>query len=362
MVQLTVNIFAFRLSNFKSNGNYKDMNRIKTITLSLLLLGIALLSKPAVAQDKEEGFVYSVALDTNMIVIGDQIKLQLSVDQPKGISVGFPVFTDSITKNIEIVRQWPLDTTKKKDGSLKISKKFLITSFDGGVHKIPPFEFKLNGENINNILRTDTLQLGVRSFEIDTTKANFDIAMPIHTPVSFAEAAPWAFGGLLILALLFAGFFFYRRYKRNQPLFKAEVPAEPAHVIALRKLEEIETQKLWQTGHVKRYHSDLTDTVRNYLDERFDLATLESTTDETMDAIKEDMMPKDLIADLKVILERADLAKFAKFQPLPDENQLSLKYAYRIIEKTLIKETVKEETEEKKKIEPTNGQQVDKTM
>jgi len=344
------------------------MIRLQTIkrqfSKGLLLLGFALLFNPAMAQDKkEDGLVYSVALDTNVIVIGDQIKLQLSVDQPKGIRVDFPVFTDSITKNIEIVRQWPLDTTEKKDGSLKINKKFLITSFDGGVHKMPPFEFKLQGENFNNLLRTDTLQLGVRSFEIDTTKANFDIAMPIHTPVNFAEAAPWAIGGLLILALLFAGYYFYRRYKRNQPLFKAEVPAEPAHVIALRKLDEIETQKLWQTGHIKRYHSDLTDTVRNYLDERFNLATLESTTDETLELINEDIMHKDLIADLKVILERADLAKFAKFQPLPDENELSLKYAYRIIEKTVVEETEKEvPEEEQEQIELSKGEEIDKTV
>ncbi|RXQ95673.1 hypothetical protein EO244_07370 [Ancylomarina salipaludis] len=336
----------------------------KQFRKSLLLGVFALLIYPVMAQDHNDSFTYSVALDTNVIAIGDQIHLKLSVDQPKGIHIGFPVFTDSITKNIEIIRQWPLDTTKKKDGSLKISKKYLITSFDGGVHKIPPFEFKLNGENINNIIRTDTLQLGVRSFEIDTTKANFDIAMPIQTPVSFAEIAPWTGGGLLLIAILFAAYYFYRRYKRNQPLFKAEVPAEPAHVIALRKLEEIDNQKLWQKGHVKQYHSDLTDAVRTYLDERFNLATLESTTEETMEAVTEAIMPKDLIADLRVILERADLAKFAKFQPLPDENQLSLKYAYRIVEKTLIKETVKEETEKDKEAEPielTKGEAIDKT-
>ena len=326
------------------------MIRLQTIRKQfikgLLLLSFALLLNPAMAQDNEDGYRLSVALDTNVIAIGDQINLQISVDQPKGIKIHFPVFTDSITENIEIIRQWPLDTTKKKDGTLKVNKKYLITSFDGGVHKIPPFEFNLNGENINNIIRTDTLQLGVRSFEIDTTKANFDIAMPIHTPVSFAEVAPWAGGGLLLIIILLAAYYFYRRYKRNQPLFKAEVPAEPAHVTALRKLEEIDSQKLWQSGHIKRYHSDLTDTVRSYPDERFGLATLESTTDETMDAISEEMMHKDLISDLKVILERADLAKFAKFQPLPDENQLSLKYAYRIVEQTLIKESVIEEPEE----------------
>ncbi len=318
----------------------------KQFQISLLLLSFTLLLNPAMAQNNDDGLTVNVALDTNVIAIGDQINLKLSIDQPKDVTVIFPVFTDSITKNIEIIRQWPIDTTKNKDGSFKVNKRYLITSFDGGVHKIPPFVFKLNGANINNIIRTDTLQLGVRSFEIDTTKANFDISMPIHTPVSFAEIAPWAGGGLLLIVILFAAYYFYRRYKRNQPFFKAEVPAEPAHVIALRKLEEIDEQKLWQTGKIKQYHSDLTDAVRNYLDERFDLATIESTTDETMDAISEDIMHKDLIADLKAILERADLAKFAKFQPLPDENQLSLKYAYRIVEKTIIKEVVVEEPEE----------------
>ncbi len=318
----------------------------KQFKSSLLLLSFALLFNPAMAQNDDNNLTVNVALDTNVIAIGDQINLKLSIDQPKGILVDFPVFSDTITKNIEVIKQWPLDTVKNENGKLSVSKNILITSFDGGVHKIPPFVFKLSGENINNIIRTDTMELGVRSFEIDTTKANFDIAMPIHTPVSFAEVAPWAGGGVLLVIILFAVYYFYRRYKNNQPLFKAEVPVEAAHVIALRELEKIDGRKLWQTGQIKQYHSDLTDTVRNYLDERFGLATIESTTDETMDAISEDMMDKDLISDLKTILERADLAKFAKFQPLPDENQLSLKYAYRIVEKTLIKETVKEETEE----------------
>ncbi len=318
----------------------------KQVQKCLLLLSFALLLNPAMAQNNDNGLTINVALDTNVITIGDQIHLNLSIDQPEGIAIDFPTFNNNITENIEIIRQWPLDTSLNKNGNIKLNKRYLITSFDGGIHKIPPFAFTLNGENINKIIRTDTLMLGVNSFEIDTTKSNFDIAMPIHTPISFAEIVPWAMGVLLFILILLTAYYFYRRYKRNQPLFKAKIPEEPAHVIALRKLDEIDNQKLWQAGKVKQYHSDLTDAIRNYLDNRFNLNTLESTTDETMHLISEDIMPKDAITDLRIILERADLVKFAKAQPLPDENQMSLKYAYRIVEKTLVKKTEIEDVDE----------------
>ncbi len=315
----------------------------KPIFVLLLVLGAIFSSLSSHAQNEDKGISYSARLDTNIITIGDQLNLLLSVEQPKDFRIEFPVFKDSIGSGVEIIQQTAQDTIVLENGKIKVNKNFLITSFEDGVRKMSPFEFKIHKDKLMDIIRTDTLFLGVKTFEIDTSKAHFDIVMPIHTPIAFAEIAPWLFGGLLLLVLVALLFLYLRKRKNNQPLFVKVKPTEPAHVIALRKLDEIKQQKLWETGKVKEFHSELTDTVRSYLDERFNLSTVESTTDEILAAIKSVDKESEWHAKLKEILERADLAKFAKFTPFQDENEMSLKYAYKIIETTLVEELPEEE-------------------
>ncbi|RUT80149.1 hypothetical protein [Ancylomarina longa] len=317
----------------------------KTIITAVFIFGIIILPTELSAQNPNPEIKYSVRLDTNIIVIGDQINLNLSVEQPKDLKIAFPAFADSIMSGVEIITQSPQDTTKLDNGNVKVHKNFVITSFDGGIYKMKPFEFQIHEENFSKSILTDTLVLGVKTMAIDTTKANFDIVMPIQTPISFAEVVPWLLGGIVFIALIILLIWYLRFRKKNQPLFATSKPIEPAHVIALRKLDEIKQDKLWQTGKIKLYYSELTDTLRIYLDERFDLSTQESTTDEIMQAVDNVEVNNEWHTNLKEILERADLAKFAKFQPLPDENERSLKFAYKIVEDTIIAEKKKEESE-----------------
>ena len=329
----------------------------KALVAFAIVLGATFSSFSSFAQEEEKGINYSAQLDTNVIVIGDQINLLLSIEQPKSLRVEFPVFMDSIGSGVEIIKQSPHDTIPLENGNIKVNKNFLITSFNDGVHKMNPFEFKIHDENLMNIIRTDTMLLGVKTFDIDTSKANFDIVMPIHTPIAFAEIAPWIFGGLIVAALIVLLILYLRKRKKNQPLFVKAKPAEPAHIIALRKLDEIKKQKLWETGKVKQFHSDLTDTIRYYLDERFQLSTQESTTDEILKAVNAVEVNSDWHAKLKDILERADLAKFAKFTPLQDENELSLKFAYKIIETTIVEEAPAKEEKESIAVEETKKEE-----
>jgi hypothetical protein len=321
-------------------------------TLSILLATAGLLFTSSVnAQNNNVN--YGVQLDTNVIAIGDQINLKLSIEQPKGMKIGFPIFSDSIVKGVEIVKQFPQDTSKLEDGRIKINKNFLITSFDGGVYKLKPFQFTLHGENnFKRSILTDTLLLGVQTMQIDTTKGNFDIVMPIHTPVSIGEVVPWALGGLLCIGILVFLIWYFKYRKNDEPLFaRAPKPKEPAHIVALRKLDEIKKAKQWQTGHVKMFYTELTDTLRTYLDDRYQLSTQESITDEIINAVKNLDVNQEWHIQLREILERADLAKFAKYQPLPDENERSLKYAYQLIESTILIE--KEEEEQQKEDKET---------
>ncbi|MFA8434254.1 MAG: hypothetical protein ACEPOZ_07035 [Marinifilaceae bacterium] len=303
----------------------------------------------ATAQN-QQGISYSVELDTNIITIGDQINMAIKIKQPQGLKVEFPPFQDSLVSGVEILKQTGPDTIPAENGMVEVKKDLLITSFDGGVYKIPPMEFSIHYPNYMNILRTDTLALGVRTFEIDTTKANFDIMMPYDAPVSLMEVAPYGLGGLLLLALIAFAIYYIRKRKQNQPLFqKPEKPKEPAHVVALRKLDELKSTKLWQSGKVKEYHTQLTDALRIYLEERFRIATLEATSDEILSSTRNlNEFDRELQGKLEDILFRADLVKFAKLSPLPDENDRSLVNAYELVNQTIVQVVAEEEKTETK--------------
>jgi hypothetical protein len=85
-------------------------------------------------------------------------------------------------------------------------------------------------------------------------------------------------------------------------------------------LSELESKQLWQQQQVKEYYIELTDIVRNYIEDRFKTPAMELTTDELLQKAK---VHRDLIPYyglLSIILQTADLAKFAKAQPLPQEH------------------------------------------
>ncbi|MBK7480262.1 MAG: hypothetical protein IPI69_11465 [Bacteroidales bacterium] len=96
---------------------------------------------------------------------------------------------------------------------------------------------------------------------------------------------------------------------------------EPAHVIAFRELELLRDEQLWQKGETKRYYTRLTEIIRQYLENRYGVNSLELTTSETLEALlKTGFKKNELYKRLRSVLNQADLVKFAKYKPDPVEN------------------------------------------
>lgn len=125
------------------------------------------------------------------------------------------------------------------------------------------------------------------------------------------------------LAIIFGLiYWWYTKYYKNREERKITVAAPdvyvPSHRIALKKLSDLKGKKLWQQGDIKTYQSELTYIIREYLEGRYDMSALESTTDEIVKNLTEELNSDDDVISLKRILQVADLVKFAKAKP--DEN------------------------------------------
>ena len=278
------------------------------------------------------------SIDSTHILIGDQLKLLLEIEKPKGLNIQFPQVPDTFSSKIEVVRRSKIDTIKLGDKNReRLTQSLFITSFDSGMHQIPPFYFKLKDGKMLDSAATRVLAFQVHGMKIDTAKGPVDIKVPYSAPVTLKEVTPYILGIILILAMLFFIFYYIRWKKKNVPLFrKTEKPAEPAHIIALRELDRIKAQKLWQQERIKQYYSEVADTIRTYIQNRFEVPAMEQTSTETIGIFKQtrDLVDENSLDQLQHILSLADLVKFAKYTPLPDDNNLTLMNAYFFVNQT----------------------------
>jgi len=277
-------------------------------------------------------------LDSANILIGDQVKFFLEVDHPKNIEVGFPNVPDTIKQKIEVLNRSSVDTFELKDESYqKQIQSFLITCFDSGSYRIPPYWFRINFGGRTDSIPSNGVTLNVHTMPVDTTRGPTDIKMPYGAPLTLKEVTPYILGIMLLGAIIFFIVYSIKRKKANKPIFSIpEKPKEPAHIIALRELDRIKNEKLWQQGKIKEFYSEVTETLRKYIEDRFEIPAMEKTSDETLEnfRFRRDLIDEKSFDNLSQLLKLADLVKFAKYEPLPDDNSLTLVNAYFFVNKT----------------------------
>lgn len=304
-----------------------------------LLAACAFLSIPgAMAQ----GIRPNATLDTANILIGQQAHLRLSVDyrvdQGGSPTITWPAILDTLTSELPVLHDSHVDTLlpdRSTDPYLFRQERTLtITSWDSGYWAIPPFHFLVNGDTVS----TDPLLLTVNTVAVDTTQA-FRPIKGIYT-VRFnlldwlRENWTWITAGWFVL-LLILGFIVF--YKRRRSVLKEAAPAPPpvpAHVLALRALEELRAKKLCEQGLVKEHCAGLADILRAYIETRYDVPALERTTDELIAALRPTSLDQEKRSELEHLLQLADLAKFAKWRPSLPETDKMLANAFLFVQHT----------------------------
>src|SRR3954466_1400067 len=133
---------------------------------------------------------------------------------------------------------------------------------------------------------------------------------PIKPPVEIFD--PWAAlawtGGILILAAALASLFIWLR-KRQQTIRSIPVPP---HVRARDRLNAA----LAMIHDPRPFCTEVSDAIRRYLEERFNLRAPERTTEEFLrDLQRAHELSQEQKLWLAEFLERCDLVKFARFEP-----------------------------------------------
>ncbi len=153
-----------------------------------------------------------------------------------------------------------------------------------------------------------------------------DIKPPVAIPSGW-EWLWWMLGAMALAALLVWA---WRRWKKRRSEVPV-VPPIPPHVIAKQKLQEA----LALIGQPRDFCILVSDTVRWYLEERFNFRAPERTTEEFLYELQAtELLTPDQKTSLGEFLQRCDLVKFARYEPAEPELRELHGSAMRLIEET----------------------------
>lgn len=297
---------------------------ILTICFCFLGASAVLAQKPTV----------KASLDSTQMIIGEQCMLRFEIKQAKSDRVIFPNFQDSIVSGLIIAGESSIDTVELSDNSIQINAAIPVTSFDSAKYQIPAFKFLCGNDSIFS----NALSLDVYTYQIaDTTNVEIKDIKGVYEPKT-----DWTYiltvAGIvfLILLLIAAVIYIIIKKRKNKGLpTKPEIKI-PAHELALKALNEVKAEKIWKNGKEKEYYTQITDILRQYIENRFEIPAIEMTTDDILDILN-DLKPeyKESIKELSEVLKLSDLVKFAKWIPTLNDHENTLNHAFNFVNSSM---------------------------
>ena len=317
------------------------MKLIRFVSLTVLAFFACLMSNA-------QNVTVENKLDSVAIFIGQRMGITLEVTADKGKNIELPKYDSlqQIIPGVEYLSATRPDTQYINDGKrMVIKKKYFITSFDSALYYLPAMEVKVDGKTF----KAKHLALKVVTLDVDTLHPekvcpNKPVMTPPFLWSEWRQAASLSFIVVIIGIILI---YVIIRLKDNKPIirrikFKQHIAP---HKMAMKKIDQIKEEKIWQKEDSKEYYTQLTDALRQYIKERYEFNATEMTTYEIIQNLQ-DVNDDEALRELRELFETADLVKFAKYSTLANENDRNLVYAIEYINQTKVEEEVKPQPEE----------------
>jgi len=275
-------------------------------------------------------------LDTNSILIGDQLKFNISLEIDLDEEYSWPKFTDSVFEKLEIIRKSEIKEINTEKSKI-LSQQIILTCFDSGSYYLPPIIFNENKKTEGLVLNVKTIAINDSSAMMDITstkignKDDYTEEEIKEQRKQFWKKIAWV---ICILIILFIIYYFFKKYKREGKLITKRKIIIPPHITALNKLQNLHKKKLWQKGEVKEYYSELSFILREYTEDRFIFPALELPTSDIIKNLEE--IDKKILSNLESVLIKADNIKYAKGLSLEEENKKSMENSKKFINLTKI--------------------------
>ncbi len=314
--------------------------RLKNILIAIMLV---LAQLPVSAQVSVEA-----RMDSSRIFIGQRVGVTVEVTADSKSKIDFPEYDSLqyVVPGIEVVKVTDSDTNFINDKKrITLKRKYLLTSFDSALYYLPPFKVLVDSVEYE----TKNLALKVYTMNIDTlhTDSICGIKPVMAPPFEWAEWRLLLWLSVIVFVLAVALIYVIIRLKDNKPIIR-RIRLKPRlvpHKVAMKKIEQIKEDKIWQKEDSKEYYTLLTDALRQYMNDRYGFNAMEMTTYEIIRELQ-NVNDEEAIRELRELFETADLVKFAKYNTMINENDRNLVYAIEYINQTKQEEVVAPQPEE----------------
>ena len=275
------------------------------------------------------------------VLVADQLMYGFRLDGvQEGTGFAFPDYSKGFRDSVEVISPWILDTLdfkkgkKGAPGTFSLEGSVVITSFDEGDYLLPPISvLRQTADGTVDTLLFNPQTLEVKTIPVDTAVFQIhDIKGQIRYPLTLKEILPYLIGGWLFAVLVILVVCLVKMRRKGG--LSGILRKEPAHIVALRKLDHLRGNKLWAADKQKTFYSGVTDALREYIVSRYGISAMEMTTKEIFDDLRGKDIPADIYEEMKGLFERADFVKFAKYVATDEENASAVPAAVRFVTQT----------------------------
>jgi hypothetical protein len=306
-------------------------------------LALLVVAAGAAGESGQDRPIATATLDaTEAAVVGGRLRLVVEIQDSPGWVVnppaeGLALDPFRIRSVAELSREngraWELTIVPLEAGDLEVPKVSFTVRGPGGT----------TGE-----IATEPVPVKVLS-NLPPPEAPADGSAPAPPeaaplkPALEAERNWWpVMAAAVVLALAaVAAFVLLRRLRARKPEPEEEVvpkkPLRPAWELALEELDRIAAAQYVQRGELDRQYVEVTETLRRYLENRYGVPALECTTSDLNELLRRAPVGTETSARLLSLLREADLVKFAKAAPLPEDARATDGRARRLVEETMPK-------------------------
>ena len=292
----------------------------------------------------------TASVDSTKILIGGRSHYFITVYAPKGTKISFPEFNKKeIVPDVEVLSA--RSDTADANGKIRIRRIYTITAWDAKRYTIPAQKVIVGGATKT----TGNVTLDVQAVPVDTVKST---PMPPDdiqkVPFSWGEWVPVISVIVLALILICFVFYLYRNlcHKKNGRALK-KARALSYYEQAKHDLSEIAANKMLYAEQ-KAYYTDVTNVLRKYISQRYNINALEMTSHEILESMK-DVCD---VSELKVVFNTADLVKFAKYSTDANDMTYYLDSIVHFIDSTKVEETNDVVEEPKENISDTRSRKI----
>jgi hypothetical protein len=237
-----------------------------------------------------------------------QLRLELTGPADYAVKPDTSTFSNDVFELLKIER-----TSSKTAGPLRTEAFNLrVSAFSIGVSTFPETAWLMDNGAERKEVRSPSFQLEIMPLFDEKTEP--EGIRDIRPPFRFI---PWLWLLIGMLAAAMAGWLLYRRFAgRGISAGAVAVPdTRSAYEKASGALAELDASGLWEEGRIKEFYSRLTDIFSSYLDAQFGIKAELMTTNRITRELRRTGAGIKTVILTRELLERSDLAKFAKLKP-----------------------------------------------